>query len=71
MKKKVVWLTLTLALVLGVAQLAAAAPWGFGGRIAADPTKLAADLGLTDEQVKQIQDLKTQLQQSTGVPAEN
>ncbi|BCV25508.1 Spy/CpxP family protein refolding chaperone [Gelria sp. Kuro-4] len=65
MKKKAVWLTLTLALVLGVAQLAAAAPWGFGGRIAADPTKLAADLGLTDEQVKQIQDLKTQLQQST------
>ncbi|HHY92443.1 MAG TPA: periplasmic heavy metal sensor [Firmicutes bacterium] len=64
MKKKAVWLTLTLVLILGVAQLAAAAPWGFGGKIAADPTKLAADLGLTDAQVAQLKDLQAQMQQA-------
>lgn len=64
MKKKVMWVTLTLVLVIGIAQLAAAAPWGFGGRFAADPTKLAADLGLTDEQVEQIKDLQTQMQEA-------
>lgn len=65
MKKKVLWLTLTLLLVVGIAQLAAAAPWGFGGRfLGRDPAALANELGLTDQQVQQMKDLQSQLQQT-------
>lgn len=65
MKKNVWWLALTLLLVLGIAQLAAAAPWGFGGRFfGRDPAALADELGLTDQQVQQLKDLQNQLQQT-------
>ncbi|MDK2856221.1 MAG: hypothetical protein PWQ41_1068 [Bacillota bacterium] len=65
MKKKVWWLTLTLLLVVGTAQLAAAAPWGFGSRLfGRDPAALANELELTDQQVQQMKDLQSQLKQT-------
>lgn len=65
MKKNVWWLALTLLLVVGTAQLAAAAPWGFGGRLfGRDPAALADELGLTDQQVQQMKDLQSQLKQT-------
>ncbi|MEW5935830.1 MAG: Spy/CpxP family protein refolding chaperone, partial [Bacillota bacterium] len=56
---------LAAALVLGVAGAAAASPWGLGlgrgpkGGDAAACAKVIADLNLSDEQVRKIQEIQT------------
>lgn len=65
LRKKLIALALAVVLVLGVAGVAAASPWGFGsgrGPRGGDPAacaKAIADLNLTDEQVRKIQEIQT------------
>lgn len=78
MKRKVMLLTLTLALVLGIAQIASAAGWGmgggrFGGSPAGTPPTLssenwtspAASLNLSDQQSQQLKDLQKNAYEAT------
>lgn len=65
LRKKLMALALVGVLVLGVAGVAAAAPWGVGlgrgsrGGDAAACARAIADLSLTDEQVSKIQEIQT------------
>jgi protein CpxP len=75
-KRKVLLLTLALALVLGAAQVASAAGWGggwFGGPPAGGPPALnsenwsspASALNLNDDQIKQLQELQQSRYEAT------
>ncbi|MCL6479980.1 MAG: periplasmic heavy metal sensor [Peptococcaceae bacterium] len=61
MRRKVLLLTLTLALVLGIAQIASATGWGMGGPSPAlssgNWTSLVERLNLSDEQAQQLKAL--------------
>ena len=65
MRRKLTALLLATVLVLGVAGVALASPWGFGlgrGSGSSDvsaPAKVIASLNLTDEQVRKIQEIQT------------
>lgn len=76
MKRKVLLLTLTLALVLGIAQIASAAGWGggwFGGPPAGGPPVLSSEnwtspaerLNLSDQQSQQLKDLQKNAYEAT------
>ncbi|MDN5347857.1 MAG: hypothetical protein PWP65_1421 [Clostridia bacterium] len=64
-KKKLLLLTLTLVLVLGAVHVAWAAPWGFGRFGGVNGTSPVQELGLTDQQVTQIQDLQQKMYEKT------
>lgn len=64
MKKMVAGTVIALVLVIGIVQITAASPGDFTRLLGGNPTKIAADLELTDEQTVQIKDLQVKLQQT-------
>lgn len=65
MKKKILLAVLATVLILGVVQVAWAAPWGPGGFGGANRPNPVQELGLTDQQVAQIQDLQQKMYEKT------